>query len=138
MYVPDLNNEHFEEPTSDDPYGNETLDGKADDVIQELYRNTRSEVEEKLGVEINVPHPNVISFRYGDRAVDLQYVETGEERFLLLDRDAVNEEVSEEEFVEETDEEVLRRLQKAIEIYGCVVDAQQKTVHGRVLEARYT
>lgn len=132
MYVPD-----FDVSSVTDDYD---FDEATDDVIQRLYSEAREHIKNELGVEVNLPTPDNVVFRYSGDSLDcefvsvtLQYVETGGETFHVKKHGDILD-LSEQEFTDLLDEKTLQKLKKAITIYSKIAEAQRKCVSQDVLE----
>ena len=75
---------------------------------------------------------------YDGAEVDLYYAHTGDESFRVVDQSGIDQKVSEEEFTEKVDDDILVRLKKAIGIYANIVKSQQEFVSEETIKARYT
>lgn len=122
MKVPDLN-------VSQD-LDDEELEEKTFEIIEQAFNTVVDEIESCFDVEYESPHPEVAVFRVGNKAVVVKHGDN----YIEYSIDGVM--VEKDEFIRSLSRQHRKQLRKAIGVYSCLADAQNKYVAGYVLQTQ--
>jgi len=115
------------------------IEGAADDIVQDLYSQARTSIEEKLDVVIEIPDRHNVVFKREGFEIHLQYRKGEEITYGKIEEEGETGRslTEEEEFIDQATEQTLFRLKKAIALYSKISEAQSKLISGETIQARY-